>query len=150
MKAGLIAFLYLTAVTGAQQSRPAAPPPHPFSAITTFSCSFPTYATVEMVKGVPDVIQGKQDLAFKIAAIDSRRGSAQIVGATGTAEATVVLTPTGLHVIERTPIGNLVLTTVFVVGSEGSTYRAVHSRHIGDLSAPPAVSQSYGTCHTGQ
>ena len=153
MKAGLIAFLCLSAASGPGQSRPATPPqppPHPLSIIATLSCTFPLYATVDITKAVPDVTQGKQDLSFKIVAIDSVRRSAQIVGATGTAEATLILTPTGLNVIERTPIGNLVLTTVFVVGGQGTSLRAVHSRHIGDLTSPPSASQSYGTCESGQ
>jgi hypothetical protein len=153
MKAGLIAFLCLSAAGAAAQSRPAAPPqppPHPLSIIATLSCTFPLYATVDIAKAVPDVIQGKQELSFKITGIDAIKRAAQIVGAAGTAEATLVLTPTGLNVIERTPIGNLVLTTVFVVGGQGTSFRAVHSRHIGDLTSPPSASQSYGTCQTGE
>jgi len=113
-------------------------------------CTFPTYATYEMVKGVPDVIQGKQELAIQIASIDTTRRSAQIIGGTGTAEATLLLTQTGLTVIERTPIGNVIITTVFVAGGQGTTRRAVHSRHYGDLNAPPSPSQSYGSCEVVQ
>ena len=150
MKAGLLGILLFTAVVGAQQTKPAAPapaaPPHPLVTSGMLHCTFPLYATVEMVKGTPDVIQGKQELTFKIAGIDTTRRSAQIVGATGTAEATLLLTTTGLTVIERTPIGNVVVTTVFVAGGQGTLRRAVHSRHIGDPTAPPSPSQSYGTC----
>jgi hypothetical protein len=129
---------------------PAGAPPqgasNPLARVKTLSCSFPVYATADW-SGVPPGISSKtQELTFEITSIDLNRRRARIVGSGGSADVTAVLTGTGLNIIEQTPIGNFILTTVFTAGGTGGAYLAVHSRHIGDLKFPPGVSQSYGTC----
>jgi hypothetical protein len=121
-------------------------PSGPFASVTALRCSFPVYATAVWTQPVPDVSSARQDFTFQIEAIDLKKKNAEIVGAGGSALAAVVLTETGLSVIEQTPIGNLNITTVFAAGGTGSTFLAVHSRHLGDVSGPPHASQSYGTC----
>ncbi len=62
---------------------------------------------------------------------------------------TLLVTPTGLNVIEQTLAGNLTVTTIFsgTASGEGRTYLAVHSRHLGkDMDLPARASQAYGTC----
>ena len=54
----------------------------------------------------------------------------------------------GLNFVETTPLGSLVLTTVFAtVFNNSGAYVAVTSRHIGSIAgAPPFPSQYHGSC----
>ena len=54
----------------------------------------------------------------------------------------------GLNFLETTPLGSLVLTTVFAtVFNNSGAYVAVTSRHIGSIAgAPPFPSQYHGSC----
>lgn len=130
----------------AEQRQPP-PPPNPLSLIPAFRCTFPTHAATEWVDGQPTTREGQEEFGFQIVNINLRRGSARIVGAGGgTAEVTAMLSQTGLNVIEQTPYGNFILTTVFVAGGQDRTFIASHSRHLGDLKTVPSVSQHFGTC----
>ena len=111
------------------------------------TCSFPVYAAPVWKDGAAQVVSRAQDFTFDVDSIDPKKNSARIVGAGGaTAHASTVITPTGVNVVEATPMGNLNLTTIFVAGGTAGKYIAVHSRHLGDLKSMPAVSQNYGTC----
>jgi hypothetical protein len=125
-------------------------PGGPFASAKSLSCTFPTYATADVTKPNPQVTTNTQQFAFRIDAIDYRKRNAQIVGEGGTSLAAIVLTQTGLNVIEQTPLGNFTLTTVFTAGGDGQRFPAVHSRHLGDLKDAPRTSQSYGSCELPQ
>jgi hypothetical protein len=120
-------------------------PEGPLASARTLRCSFSVYATVQWVEPRPEVRVDEQDFSFEIDDIDIAQGRATIV-ASGSALATMVVSPTGLNVIEQTPIGNINLTTVFAAGGNDGTFLAAHSRHLGDVSAWPRVSQNYGIC----
>jgi hypothetical protein len=137
-------LLAVIATAAAAQKRNA--PQGPFASVKTFNCSFPTYATADPMEATPRVSSGTQEFSFTIDTIDFKKKNAEIVGGAGTALAAIVLTQTGLNVIEQTPIGNFNLTTVFASGGQGQRYPAVHSRHLGDVSGPPRSSQAYGSC----
>ncbi|MCC7008104.1 MAG: hypothetical protein IT184_04760 [Acidobacteria bacterium] len=126
----------------AQRGRPA---PGPFAAAKALTCSFPVYGAARWDGAAPQAISGTQEFSFRIEGIDYKKNQARIVAA-GTVPVTVRLAETGLNVIEQTPIGNFTLTTVFSAGGDGKTFRAVHSRHIGETSDVPRTSQAYGTC----
>lgn len=119
-------------------------PANPLGTVTAWSCSFGIFA-VGQWDDPPTVAAGKDDLTFRVEALDLRRGAARIVAA-GTTEVTARLTPTGLNLIEQTPGGNFILTTIFTSTVAADTYHAVHARHLGDPSTPPSASQFYGTC----
>lgn len=127
---------------GAQRVRP---PASPFATAKSFTCSFPVFAAARWGTTPPETVSGTQEFTFRVEAIDYKKGQARIV-ASATVPVTVRLAETGLNVIEQTPIGNFILTTIFTAGGEGRTYRAVHSRHLGELTEAPRTSQSYGTC----
>jgi hypothetical protein len=147
MMVRLVALLGIALIgqtTPPAQQKPAADPL--FSA-RHLSCSFPVYAAPVWKEGAAQVVSRAQDFRFDIDSIDTKKNSAQIVGTGGAAaHASTVVTPTGVNVIEATPIGNLNLTTIFVAGGPEGKYLAVHSRHLGDMTAGPSVSQNYGTC----
>ena len=84
-----------------------ATPPNPFASARTLACSFSTFAVAGWRDGKPNTVTSTEDFSFQIAIVNLKRGRAQIIGANGAVEATLVLTPTGLNVIEQTPIGQL-------------------------------------------
>lgn len=115
------------------------------------SCSFPVYAAPVWKEDAAQVVSKAQDFSFDIDQIDTKKNSARIVGTGGaTAHASTVVTPTGVNVIEATPMGNLNVTTIFVGGAAEGKFFAVHSRHLGDVRTSPSPSQSYGTCTMAQ
>jgi hypothetical protein len=116
-----------------------------FASARAFTCSFTVYAAAIWNEGQPSVLSNPQDFAFQIDELDRRRGRARVAGTAGSSPATLMVSEAGLNVIEPTPTGNLNLTTIFTA-SAGGKYLAVHSRHLGDVSGPPRVSQTYGTC----
>jgi hypothetical protein len=121
-------------------------PEGPFATLRGFKCTFPLYDTVRWTGTKAEIFTGDQTFEFQIDAFDFKKGRARIASESGSTLASAVLTPTGMNVIEQTPLGNFNLTTIFVAGGEGTTYLAVNSRHNGDVSAAPKISQNYGTC----
>jgi hypothetical protein len=81
---------------------------------------------------------------FVIAAIDATAGKAQIVGNAGAANVAMVVGEATATFIERTPMGNINTTTIYLK-LEGTRFPAVESRHVGDAFGL-MLSQNYGYC----
>lgn len=135
----------LFAVPVLAQRKPAVPP-NPLAAVRAFDCTFTRYGVARWDGESPTVLTGEDTFRLGITNVDIRRSRARIVAAAVTVEASAMLTPMGLNVIEQTPGGNFILTTIFTVARSADTYYAVHARHLGDLTTPPSASQYYGTC----
>jgi hypothetical protein len=134
-------------VASSVQANPQKAPPNPLASAKTLKCSFTLYAAVRWDTKPPQVLSNSQEFTFQIDAIDQKKKRARIIGSSGaTGEAAIALTQTGLNVIETTPAGNLNMTTVFLGDGQGPSFRAAHSRHLGDDAGPPRVSQNYGSC----
>ena len=143
-KLSLVVLALLIAVpVVAQRGKP---PVNRLSAVQTLRCTFPTHAATLWNSTGAHTGVGEESFGFDIGSINLRRGASLIVGARGSAEATAMLTETGLNVIEQTPGGNFILTSVFAAGGPADKFIAVHSRHLGDLTTPPTASQYFGTC----
>ena len=140
----LVPVMALVVPASAQQT-PA--PKDPLASAKSLRCTFPNYAAVRWTGTTGEVLGGKQDFSFQIDSFDFRRNRAQLVGDTSTL-VTLLVTPTGLNVIEQTAAGNITVTTVFSgTAAEGAAYQAVHSRHLGkDADLPARASQAYGSC----
>ncbi len=80
--------------------------------------------------------------------IDVQAKTARLIGNAGSAGILVMITATGMHFIEVTPVGNLNVTTVFGSLDQSGNFLAVTSRHV-DLFGP-VPSQYYGTCEPWQ
>lgn len=148
LRTAIVSFavvLFLAPSPAAGQRRQAAPP-HPLAAIKTFECTFTRFGVVRWDTAAPTVIAGEDSFTLGITGFDARRNRAQVVGTNATVAASAMLTPTGLNVIEQTPGGNFILTTIFTAPRSADTWYAVHARHLGDPAAPPSASQYYGTC----
>jgi len=84
-------------------------------------------------------------MAFTLASINVKAKTAQMVGNIGAETVTVISGGKGLHFLDITGTGNLVVTTVFSATDSSGKFLAVHSRHI-YLAGGPIVSQYYGNC----
>ncbi len=135
----------LSAVPALAQRKPAEPP-NPLASIRAFACTFTRYGVARWEGQEPTVLTGEDTFRLGITNVDIRRSRARIVAGAVTVEASAMLTPMGLNVIEQTPGGNFILTTIFTAARTADTYYAVHARHLGDLTTPPSASQYYGTC----
>lgn len=145
IRVATLIVLALAVPAGAQR---ASDTQDPLASAKSVRCTFPNYAAVKWNGTTGEVLGGSQDFSFQINSFDFRRNRAQLVGTTET-PVTLLVTPTGLNVIEQTLAGNLTVTTVFSGTStgEGRTFLAVHSRHLGkDVDLPARASQAYGTC----
>jgi hypothetical protein len=141
----LIAVSWLIPVAAGASDTPAQAV-NPLASARHLSCTFTFYTTTRWANGVPEVRTGDDEFKFDIDTIDARNHTARIVATTASANVSAFLTDTGLNVIEQTPLGNFIVTTVFTTGRIGDALPAVHSRHLGDVSVPPSPSQYFGTC----
>ena len=116
------------------------------SAAQAIRCVFPVYVATRWVEGAPEPVNGTDELTFEILAINLKARTARVSASRGSALVSAFVTDTGMNVIEQTPLGNFILTTVFTGGREGNRLRAVHSRHLGDVAELPTPSQYFGTC----
>ena len=138
-----IAFYAILALSMSQAQTPATPPA--IATVKAFACSFPLYASVAWTTP-PQVVSQSQQFTFRFDSIDLKKRSGRLVGTGGTTLVSVLATAVGVTLIEQTPLGNVNVTTIFAAGQQSRTFLAVHSRHIGDPTSPPTVSQNYGTC----
>ena len=141
----LTAVLVILAALAPRATAAQRTPANPLAGVEAWECSFRSFAVARWRDGEPALEAGTDDLTFRVENIDLDRRAARIVAA-AVVEVTAVLTPTGLNLIEQTPGGNFILTTIFVSTVAADTYHAVHARHIGDLVTPPSASQFHGTC----
>ena len=145
LRVATLIVLALAVPAGAQRE---SAPQDPLASAKSVRCTFPNYAAVKWNGTTGEVLGGKQEFSFELDSFDFRRNRAQLVGTTSM-PVTLLVTPTGLSVIEQTLGGNVTVTTVFsgTASGEGRTYLAVHSRHLGkDMDLPARASQAYGTC----
>jgi hypothetical protein len=140
-------FASLLVALGSLAAQTAQPPAAPFAGVKALSCSFPVYATANLAGTPPQPGAQKQEFTFTLDSFDFKKMRARFVGSSGAAVPVSLLSSQiGITVIEQTVIGNVNMTTVFAAGGHDQVRLAVHSRHIGDPTELPSVSQSYGSC----
>lgn len=140
----LVAVLAAPPVVASAQRRQA--PTGPFAKIRALQCTFTNFGAAAWNGTSARVVTGDDNVQFTIEEFDYRRGVASVSSAAAKVPVSATLAETGLNIIEQTPIGNFILTTVFVAGGTADKYLAVHSRHLGDTTTAPSVSQYFGTC----
>lgn len=139
----LLALVASASTVAQRQNAPA----NPLASARAFQCTFSNYAVATAWDGATaQVTSGADNFGYRVADINLRRNGARVVSDTASVPVSAILSQTGLNIIEQTPIGNFILTTIFIAGGTADKYVAVHSRHLGDLSTLPSVSQFYGTC----
>ena len=108
-----------------------------------FKCLFPGGVSADdKGKGLSPETTGP--MAFTLASIDTKTKTAQLIGNIGANKVRVIPGDGGLHFLNLTGSGNLVVTTVFASTDAEGKFHAVHSRHVSIDG--PIVSQYYGSC----
>lgn len=74
--------------------------------------------------------------------INTKAGTARLIGNAGAADVTVLETPNHLNFVEVAPAGNIKLTSIYVTARD---LKAGHFRHVGRIEKP-MLSQHYGSC----
>jgi hypothetical protein len=154
MKTGISVVLFVVAVFGFFQSVAAQIIPDSSSvrALTearSLKCSFPWYASTDWDGDQPTIKSANQpDFGFQIDGIDLRKGSARIIGNKGANDITASQGMGSVSFIERVPVGNLNVTTVYAWRDRMGRFKAVHSRHT--AIGGPSPSQNYGYCQIWQ
>jgi hypothetical protein len=79
--------------------------------------------------------------------VDLKKGSGRMIGNSGSENVQVLTGDTNsIHIVERTPSGNMNITTIFTPSQKNpNEFPVVHSRHI-NLMGGPLVSQFVGLC----
>ena len=103
-----------------------------YSALTTITCDYDTFASVQKVDRANEVLQ----LTFTV---DTETSEAQIIRKNGITEVNLYPTGGGFTFVEINERGNVLTTTVDVHG------KSAHSRNT-ILDSELIPSQFYGTC----
>jgi hypothetical protein len=96
----------------------------------------------------------ERDSAIVFDSIDLKKGTARLIGNQGSSDVIALATQSGISFIEKTPVGYLMVTTVFAYYKKGTDeFVCVYSRHVGSFSPlklGPMPSQWHGTCKIWQ
>ena len=109
-------------------------------------CTLPTGATTDWDSGQPSTKLNRPDPKFVLhfENIDRVSGKARVVSNVGASDVNVWYTAGGVHFVEQTGAGNLMITSVFPFSTADGLI-AVHSRHMATFTGP-FPSQTHGTC----
>jgi hypothetical protein len=120
------------------------------TSVKKVSCVFPTLATGTWTNGKPSAEIKSAKLSLKFESINTDEGTAEMVGAYGTADIIVRLSNGTLHLVQMFRDGPLYTTTVFPKETAGGKLQAVHTRHeYTEVVLPGFTSrpeQYYGEC----
>ena len=117
----------------------------PFLA-TTYRCSFPVNASVDMrVLPLKPTVQRQQfDLIFD--QVDLQKGTGRLIGNQGGSDVVVVPAAQAITLVESVGSGVLQITVIFAAKNADGSLQAVHSRHTVGFGGEPIPSQYYGSC----
>jgi hypothetical protein len=111
----------------------------------SLKCEFQPGALAEWKSDRPVLKTTYEKFALHFDAIDIKKGTARLIGNQGAGDVTLWTTIAGLHFVEQTGFGSIMVTTVFSTMVPGG-FVAVTSRHIDMMMTPPLPSQTHGTC----
>ena len=144
MRTGIVVLGVVALLAGQAVS---AEPPGGVLNAKTMRCKVDKGAhTVPEKWGEVSTVRWRKNNVLHFDAIDIKKGKARIIGGAGGADLLVLPGRGGLHFIEQTPSGNVVLRTVFAGAVGARRYRYVTSRHVHLGRSGPVPSQYYGTC----
>jgi hypothetical protein len=147
-------MLFLIAVLAGAANTTALAGQSPLTSAKSLRCTFPQgVAATWDARGASQTKARSKPLVLRFETIDSDTGTAQLRNGSMTSEVTVRAVSGYLHLMQSFRTGPLYVTTVFEAGSNGSRFKAVHSRHeYFSVPLPDATSspeQYYGECEAG-
>lgn len=112
----------------------------------SFRCKFISGQVTKFDSSKPKTEKGGElgDIVFDM--VDTKGGTARMIGNAGAETVSAVNGMNSIHMIEMTATGNLNITTVFGVHTLSSNFPVVHSRHITLTGSGPLPSQYLGVC----
>lgn len=113
----------------------------------SIQCKFGGGYSTSWESGKPKSDFGDMGATITFDSINPQNGSARMIGNAGAADILAIPTETSLNFLERTPGGNLNLTTIFPYHDKQDSlhFIATMSRHVVTLKSP-LPSQYHGTC----
>jgi hypothetical protein len=115
-------------------------------AAKSLKCQF-TFGAAGKWKGDKIKIEKvSDDWTMYFDSIDLKNNKARLIGSVGATDVTAIPSLQGIHFLEQTDSGNIMLTTVFFDNEKGiANYIAVTSRHIALFGSAPMPQQYHGT-----
>ena len=120
---------------------------HSVAQTLSVRCKFSDGQATDFDKGVPRTIKTNDMSELVFDQIDTKKGTARLIGNLGAETIQVFRGMESIHLIEATDTGNMNITTIYVSAKSKSqsTFPVVHSRHINTHSGP-LPSQYVGIC----
>ena len=112
----------------------------------SFRCNFSDGFVTNWDSGKPSSKRDGRMSELVFDQLDVKKGTGRMIGNSGSENVQVLSGDGSNHIIERTPSGNMNITTIFSSTQKNpNEYPVVHSRHI-NLIGGPLVSQYVGLC----
>ena len=118
-----------------------------FGQSQSYRCNFSDGLTTNWDSGKPSSVRSGKMSEIIFDQVDTKKGTGRMIGNSGSENVQVLNGETNtIHVVERTPSGNMNITTIFSSTQKNpSDYPVVHSRHLNFIGGP-LVSQFIGLC----
>jgi hypothetical protein len=131
-------IVILTAIIFSSQS---------FAQTLSVRCKFSDGQATDFDKGVPRAVKTNDMSELVFDQIDTKKGTARLIGNQGAGTIQVFRGMESIHLIEATESGNMNITTIYVSTKikNQSSFPVVHSRHTNTYTGP-LPSQYVGVC----
>jgi len=120
---------------------------HSVAQTLSVRCKFSDGQVTDFDKGVPSTVKTNDLSELVFDQIDTKKGTARLIGNQGAGTIQVFRGMESIHLIEATDSGNMNITTIFLSTKIKSqtTFPVVHSRHVSTYTGP-LPSQYVGVC----
>lgn len=117
-----------------------------FGQTQSFRCTFSDGLVTNWESGKPSSKRDGRMDEIVFDQVDTKKGTGRMIGNSGSENVQVLNGDGSIHIVERTPSGNMNVTTIFSPPQKNPTqYPLVHSRHLNFIGGP-LVSQFVGLC----
>ena len=117
-----------------------------FSQTQSFRCNFSDGLITNWESGKQTSKREEKMTELVFDQIDVKKGSGRMIGNSGSENVQVLSGDGSIHIVERTPSGNMTITTIFNTPQKNpNQFPVVHSRHM-NLNGP-LPSQYVGLCN---
>ena len=117
-----------------------------FGQSQSFRCNFSDGFSTNWDSGKASSVRGGKMAEMVFDQLDTKNGTGRMIGNAGVENVQVIRGDGSIHILERTPTGNLNITTIFgPIQKNPNEFPVVHSRHI-NIMGGPFPSQYVGLC----
>jgi hypothetical protein len=117
-----------------------------FGQSQSFRCNYSDGLVTNWDSGKPSSKRDGRMSEIVFDQLDTKKGTGRMIGNSGSENVQVLNGDGSVHIVERTPSGNMNTTTIFTQSQKNQNeYPVVHSRHLNFVGGP-LVSQFVGLC----